>query len=163
MSVPFNSVRAALVASMLVAFATGGHAQSPWFGTWQVNLSKSTYPAGPPAFKRMTCRIESRDEQVRVTYDIIGTRGGVTHIEWTGNFDGRDYPVAGIEGYVVTHAYRLIDARTLEVVQKTEGSGTATARMMLSADGRTLTTLTPGLPTTTQTPVTTTVYDRQAP
>ena len=159
----FNKARAPLVVALLVGavvvpFGPAAHAQSAWFATWKVNLVKSTYPAGPPAFKRMTCTIEPWEEKVRVTYEIVGARGDVTHIEWIGNFDGRDYPVAGIDGYVITHAYRRVDDRTYDVVQKTEGAAPLTARMMISADGRTLTTLTPGAnPTLT----TATVYDRQ--
>jgi hypothetical protein len=157
-----SALVAAMIGSALVApFGSVARAQGLWFATWKVDLAKSTYPAGPPAFKSMTCRIESWEEKVRVTYRIIGTRGDVTHIEWIGSFDGRDYPVAGIDGYVITHAYRRVDDRTFDVVQKTEGSGTSTARMTISTDGRTLTTLTPGANSRDPAQVTVTVYNRQ--
>ena len=160
------SARGALVAAMTVGallspFVPVGRAQGLWFGTWKVDLAKSTYPAGPPPFKSMTCRIEPWEEKVRVTYRIIGVRGDVTHIEWIGAFDGRDYPVAGIDGYVITHAYRLVDDRTFDVIQKTEGSGTLTARLTISADGRTLTTLPRGANPRDSAQATVTVYNRQ--
>ena len=154
-------VAAMFVAALLVPFAAAGHAQGLWLATWKVNLAKSTYPAGPPAFKRMTCKVEPWAEKVRVTYEIIGPRGGVTHIEWIGQFDGRDYAVAGIEGYTVTHAYRRVDDRTYDVIQKTEGSPTLIARMTVSPDGKTLTTLTPGNAPRDPAQITATVYDRQ--
>ena len=160
----FGRARFMLMAAIALAMATAsaGYAQGSWSGTWEVNLTRSTYPGGAPSFKRMTCTIETWEaNQMRVTYAITGTRGGVTRIEWIGAFDGRDYPVAGIDGYVVTHAYRRIDERTYDVVQKTEGRTTLTARMSISADGKTLTTLTPAPDSGDGTPVTVTVYDRR--
>jgi hypothetical protein len=150
-----------MLGALALPLASDGRAQDAWFATWKVNLAKSTYPGGPPAFKSMTCTMEPSEDQVRVTYEIVGVRGGVTHIEWIGRFDGRDYPVAGIEGYVVTHAYRRVDERTFDVVQKTDGAGTVTARMSISPDGQTLTTITPGATPRDPALVTTTVYDRQ--
>lgn len=158
--------RTALVAAMtigalVVPFGRVGRAQDLWLATWKVNLAKSTYPAGPPPFKSMTCRIEPWNGKLRVTYEIVGLRGGVTHIEWVGFFDGRDYPAAGIDGYVITHAYRRVDERTYDVVQKTEGTASSTARMTISADGKTLTTFTPAANPRDPSRVTATVYDRQ--
>ena len=68
-------------------------------------------------------------------------RGGITHLEWTGKFDGTDYPVQGVE-VVVTNVYRRVDDRTYEVVQKVDGEVSVTARMAVSPDGKTLTTVT---------------------
>ena len=152
-------VLVATIAVMIVMPAA--RAQEQWFGTWQVNVAKSTYPSGPPAFKRMTCTIEPWEDGVLVTYDIVGNRGGVTHTEWVGKFDGRDYRVAGIDGYTVTHAYRRVDDRTYDVVQKTEGAATLTARMVVSTDGQTLTTFTPAERAPGAAPVTVTVFDRR--
>ncbi len=157
---PVSALALVLLCAVAGPGGAAAAAQSPWFGTWKVNVAKSTYPGGPPAFKSMICTIEPLKERVRVTFEIIGTRGGVTHIEWTGQFDGREYPVAGIDGFVVTHAYRRVDDRTYDVVQRTEGAGTSTARMTLSDDGKTLTIFTPAA-TPVDAPVTVAVYDRQ--
>ena len=35
------------------------------------------------------------------------------HLEWTGKFDGNDYPVQGVE-VVLTNAYRRVDDRTYD-------------------------------------------------
>ena len=134
---------------------------APWFGTWTVNAGRSTYP-DPPQFKRSTCRIEPWEDGIRVTYDVVHLRGGTTHTEWTGTFDGKDYPVEGIEDYVITNAYRAIDDRTYAVVQKVEGAVTATARVAFSPDGRTMTMTTSSGRNREGQPVTTTaVYDKQ--
>jgi len=136
--------------------ALAGQAQAgveaPWLGTWKLNLAKSAFTPGPPPFRRGTCKIEPWEDGVKVTYDLVRTRGGITHLEWSGKFDGRDYPIQGIDDYVVTNAYSRIDDRTYEVVQKVDGERASTARMAISPDGTTITTVTP---------TTTTVYDRQ--
>src|SRR5580765_5426351 len=62
------------------------------FGTWQLASS-----SGPSAYSRVTCKIEPWQEGVRVVYDMVGLRGGITHWEWTGKLDGKDYPLEGIE------------------------------------------------------------------
>ena len=154
-------IRATTVAAMLLIALTwpgsaAGQAPTSWFGTWAYNAAKSTTAAGPVPFKRATCRIEPWEAGVRITYDLVRVRGGITHLEWTGKFDGTDYPVQGVE-VVVTNAYRRVDDRTYEVVQKVDGEVSVTARMMVSPDGRTLTTVTFGR----NGPATTTVFDRE--
>jgi hypothetical protein len=69
---------------------------------------------------------------------MVGTRGGVTHVEWRGRFDGRDYPVQGVDT-AMTNAYRRIDDRTYEIVVKVDGALAATATATVSPDGMRLT------------------------
>jgi hypothetical protein len=124
-----------------------GQVRAPWFGVWKLNLAKSTFSPGPPPFKRATCTIEPWEglkDGVKVTYDMVRPRGGVMHLEWSGRFDGRDYALQGIEDYTVTNAYRRIDDRTFQVVQKADGGGALTANMTISPDGQTLTIISSG-------------------
>lgn len=110
--------------------------------------------AGP--YKRATSRIEPWQDGLKVTYDMVGTRGGVTHMEWTGRFDSMDYPMQGVD-YVMTNAYRRINDRSYEIVIKLDGQVTAIARVEVSTDNRTLrvTTETKGGA------ISTTVYSRK--
>lgn len=154
-------MRFALIVALLLSAGARprpveGQAAASWFGTWTYNAAKSTAGAGPIPFKRATCRIEPWEDGVKVTYDLVRVRGGITHLEWTGRIDGADYPVQGVE-VVVTNAYRRIDDRTYEIVQKVDGEVSATARMTVSPDGRTLTTVTSGQ----SGPTSTTVFDRK--
>ena len=107
--------------------------QETWFGTWSLNLEK----AESPRYRRVIARIEPWEDGLRVTYDMVGIRGGVTHTEWAGKFDGKDYPMQGVD-YVMTNAYRRIDNQTYEILIKLDGVLTATARVAVSLDGRTL-------------------------
>ena len=121
---------------------------APWLGTWKQRKPDARY-------KRVITRIEPWTDGIRVTYDMVGTRGGVTHMEWTGKFDGKDYPVEGVD-YVLTNAYKLLDDHSYEIVIKVEGSVAATAHVEVSPDGKTLTTV-----TSQKNGTATTVYDKQ--
>jgi hypothetical protein len=121
---------------------------APWLGTWKLSKPDARY-------KRVNTRIEPWADGIRVRYDMVGTRGGVTHMEWTGKFDGKDYPVEGVD-YVLTNAYKLLDDHSYEIVIKVEGSVAATAHVEVSPDGKTLTTV-----TSQKNGTTTTVYDKQ--
>src|SRR3977135_2407618 len=101
--------------------------QPGWFGTWSLNLTKSTYSPGPPPFKRATRRIEPSGSDIKIIDEMVRNRGGITHLEWTGKFDAKDYPVQGVE-LVLTNAYRHVDDRTYELIKKIDGEGVATAR-----------------------------------
>jgi hypothetical protein len=111
--------------------------QAPWFGTWQqVPPEKSWFDPWP--YQKVTLRIEPSDDGLRVVYDMVRRRGGITHIEWSGRFDGRDYPVQGVD-YVLTNAYRMLSDRSYEIVVRADGSEVAVATAVVSADGKMLT------------------------
>lgn len=113
-----------------------------WLGVWQLNLDKSVYNPGPAPYKRATMKVERADDKLRFSYDFVHLRGGVQHLEWTGRFDGKDYMVQGIDEYM-TYAYKQLDTRTYEIVAKADGQVVAAvATVTISADGRTLTTVT---------------------
>lgn len=127
-----------------------------WLGTWKLNVAKSIYTPGPPPYKRATRRIvPASDGRVTIIDDLVRTRGGIVHLEWTGRFDGRDYPVQGVEA-ALTSAYRCTSDRSCEVVQKVDGEIVATSRLRLSDDGRTLTAV-----ATAAAGTFTTVYEKQ--
>src|SRR5262249_26215163 len=114
--------------------------RAPWFGTWKLNPAKSTTNSDA-RFKRVTLKIEPWEDGLKVTYDMVGTRGGVTHMEWTGKFDGKDYPIQGVE-YFLTNAYSLLNDRSYQIVVKVDEAIAATTTVIISPDGKTLTTTT---------------------
>nr|UXE44165.1 hypothetical protein Hi04_10k_c1170_00012 [uncultured bacterium] len=148
----FTLLVAVMIIALLWPFSLNGQQQSPLFGTWRVNLAKSKF-AATPQYSRMTCRIEPAGDGLKVTYDIVGTRGGVTHLEWTGRFDGKDYALQGLEAEV-TNAYSRIDDRTYTVIVKEDGHTTTTSTITISSDNKVM--------TVKNTPAgSTVVYDRQ--
>ena len=151
--------------SFFAAAQTPAHgALNSLAGTWKLNLAKSSYEAGPPPYKRSTCKIEFLTEGVdaflKVTYDNVAIRGGVSHLEWVGKLDGKDYPIEGIDD-VLTNAYIRVDERTYDIVVKADGVKAASARIVVAPDGKTLTSITSTRNAQGQIVKSTAVYDRQ--
>ena len=151
----------ACVAALLLCAPAmpSGQAHGAWFGTWRLNPGKSSERSTPSPYKRVTLRIEPGADGLSVIYDMVGTRGGVTHLEWTGRFDGRDYPVQGSDA-AITNAYRLTGDRSYDIIVKVDGAVAATVAVEISADGRTMTVDTNERGREGKTVRTTAVYDR---
>jgi len=126
-------------------------------GRWALDISRSSYKPGPaPYVSGVRVITSARGDMVKITDDLVRPRGGVVHVEWTGRLDGNDYPAEGFEDYSITYAYSRVDDHTYDVVQRSDGKAVGSARMTLSADGRTMTTVSSATGTTT-------IYDRVAP
>jgi hypothetical protein len=159
------SLRAS-VPSWLVAFVLAippatiaGQPDAPWFGTWQqVPPPEKWFDPWP--YQKVTLRIESWDGGIRVVYDMVRRRGGVTHMEWAGRFDGRDYPVQGVD-YVLTNAYTQTSDRAYQIVVRVDGREAAVATAVVSADGSEMTVDTVGRDARGQAVRTQAVYVRQ--
>ena len=74
-------------------------------------------------------------EDVKVTANGFD---GHTHYEWTGKFDGNDYPVTG-DPNSDTRSYKKLDDHTFELTIKKGGNITITGRVVLFFDGKTCT------------------------
>jgi hypothetical protein len=133
-----------------------------WFGTWTLNVAKSVYVPGPPPYKRARYVIEPWNDGLKVTYDMVHPRGGTTHLEWIGKFDGQPYQLQGVDEYV-TYAYHRVDDRTYEVMVRIDDRTAAVSKVTLSADGQTMTTTTTGRDATGRAVTTTTVYEKVGP
>src|ERR1039457_2830494 len=59
-------------------------------GTWKLNEAKSKIGANAP--KNSTVIYEAAGDSVKVTIDGAAPDGTPTHSEWTGKFDGTNYP-----------------------------------------------------------------------
>jgi hypothetical protein len=112
--------------------------QEPLFGTWRLDFASSKFASGPPPYIRLTCKIEPWKDGLKVTYDMVGDRGGVTHWEWTGRLDGKDYVLQGIEE-VVTNAYTRVSDRAYQLVAKIDGRITTTTQIDISPEGSVMT------------------------
>jgi hypothetical protein len=130
-----------------------------WLGEWHLNLARSTYDPGPAPYRRASYRIEPWQDGLKVVNDMVRVRGGVVHMEWTGRFDGRDYPVQGVED-AVTYAYRPVDERAYDIVIKLDGRPTAVSHAVLAPDGSSITTTTTGRDARGVSVTTVTVYEK---
>jgi len=127
-------------------------------GTWKLNDAKSKFPAG--ATKNTSVVYEAAGDQVKVTVDGTDADGKSVHNEWTGKFDGKDYPVTG-DPNTDARAYKKVNDHTLSMTVKKAGKVTVTGRIEVSADGKTRTVSTKGTDAKGAKVSTTAVYDKQ--
>ena len=133
-------------------------AEDAMMGTWKLNEAKSKIGAGSP--KNNTIVIEAAGENVKVTTDGVDAAGKPTHSEWTGNFDGKDYPVTG-DANSDARAYKKIDDHTVEVTVKKGGRVVISGRVVVSPDGKTRTADVKGTSPSGEKFHTSAVYDKQ--
>ena len=152
----------ALLVGIGVPSPAGAQVDPAWFGTWTLNLDESSYEPGPAPYTRGTCVIEPWGDGVRMVYDLVGVRGGVTHLEWTGALDGRPYVVQGLD-VVMTYSYARRDDRIYDVTVRLDGAAVGTARVTLSEDGTRLTTVTTATGPDGRAITSTTTYDKVGP
>lgn len=138
---------------MTMAFADDAN-----MGTWKLNEAKSTFPAG--ATKNSTVVYEAAGDSVKVTVDGTDKDGKAVHSEWTGKFDGKDYPVTG-DPNANARSYKKTDVRRLELTGKKDGKVVITGRIAVSADGKTRTVKTSTTDSTGKKLKSTAVYDKQ--
>ena len=122
------------VAVCFVGAALALAADDPFLGTWKLNEAKSKIGGGP---KNDTVVYEAAGDSVKITTDGTDPSGKV-HTEWTGKFDGKDYPVSG-DPNANGRAYKKVDDHTLTFDNKKDGKVTFSGRITLSADGKTRT------------------------
>ena len=151
--------RTVLVAVLaLLVCVTMSFAQSPQMGTWKLNEAKSKISAGYP--KNMTVVCEAAGDDVKVTVDGVGTDGKPSHNEWTGKFDGKDYPLTG-DPTADSRSYKKIDARTMELTNKKDGKTVVMGKITVSADGKSRTVTTSNTDASGKKVSATAVYDKQ--
>ena len=108
-------------------------------GTWKLNEAKSKL--SPGSGKNTTVVYETTGDNVKVTIDGTDSAGAPTHNEWSGKFNGQDYPVTGNPGED-TRAVRKISNRVLTFSVKKGGKIIETGRIVVSPSGKTRTVTT---------------------
>jgi len=132
-------------------------AQNLHIGTWKLNEAKSKIAAG--AVKNHTVVYEAVGDQIKVTVDGTDGAGNAVHNEWTGKFDGKDYPLVG-DPTADSRAYRKQGARTLLMTVKKDGKVTINGRIVVTANGKSRTVTTYGTDANGKRFRTTAVYDK---
>lgn len=128
----------ALTISLVFVSAALGFQNNPQMGTWKLNEAKSKF-AGKA--RNQTVVYEASGDQTKVTVDGVDENGAAVHNEWTGKFDGKDYPVTG-DANSDARSYRMINKNTLAMTVKKDGKATVNGRIVVSRDGKTRTVTT---------------------
>jgi hypothetical protein len=102
-------------------------------GTWKLNAAKSKFAPDVP--KDHTVVYETAGDNVKITVDGTDKDGKPTHNEWTGKFDGKDYPVTGDPTSDI-RSYTKIGDRVLKLTVKKDGKVTGESRIVVTPDGK---------------------------
>ena len=109
----------------------------------------------------MTVRFEPwGDDGLKVTIDTVEANGEVTKHQYTAQYDGKDYPVAGDPGRD-TVALKRIDLYTLEYTNKRGGRVINSYREITAKDGKSRTITQRGMSSRGVPVDNVLVYDRQ--
>ena len=150
----------AIVLTLALCFVgvARGYAADAFMGTWKLNEAKSKF--APGSRKNNTVVYEAAGDNVKVSADGTDSDGKPAHNEWTGKFDGKDYPVTG-DPTADTRSYKMVNDRTLTLTDKKNGKTTITGRIVVSADGKSRTVTVSGTDPTGKKFHRTAVYDKQ--
>jgi hypothetical protein len=110
--------------------------------------------------KNSTVTYAEDGDNVKVTTDGTNGDGSPLHTEWTGKFDGKDYPLTG-DPVADTRSYKKVDDHTLTLENKKGGSVTTSGRVVVSADGKKRTLTSSGKNSAGKKVTSTAVYDKQ--
>jgi hypothetical protein len=145
---------------LLGTHTISGQASDPRIGTWKLNLAKSKFAATPP---KSIIRVyeDRKGGTVFSTITTTPASGAAAVMLVLYKLDGKEYPQVPLAAETTNVVIqRLVDAHTVEGVQKRDGKVVGGFTQVVSADGKTL-TYTPkdaqGQPTGTQ------VFDKQMP
>ena len=131
-----NTKRMGFTAAFCLTALAVAFAADPNVGMWKLNETKSKIAAG--AAKNLTVVYTAVGDNYKCVVDGVDGAGKPAHNEWTGKFDGKDYPVTGDQS---------ADARSLKMVSPGHyalsnskgGKVVLTGTMKFSADGKTRT------------------------
>jgi hypothetical protein len=140
-------MRKLLVRAVLAIVATAGGVAfaaapvpDPVVGTWQLNVSKSTFTAGP-AFKSQTRTYSQSGQSITLVMKTVGADGKEATTQTTYQLDGKDFPVKGNPDYDSLSA-KQVGSNTARFTLKKGGKAVGTTSRKVSKDGKTLTSKT---------------------
>jgi hypothetical protein len=142
----------------LISSVGAGFAADLNQGTWKLNDGKSKIPAGAP--KNVTVVYTADGDNVKCVVDGVDGSGNATHNEWTGKYDGKDYPVTG-DPRADTRSVKQVSDHKFALVNKKDGKVVVTGTIMIAADGKSRTLKTTGTDAKGNKVKSTAVYDKE--
>jgi hypothetical protein len=113
-------------------------------GTWKLNIQKSDSVGAPIPVKTLTMTREAEDGGVKVTINGEQTNGAAMNASYTAKYDGKEKSVTGNGPYDAI-SIKQVNANTFtDERKKTVGLYKVTGRLVISADGKIMTTTTKG-------------------
>ena len=146
--------------TMLLCFVglAASFAENPNMGTWKLNEAKSKLVAG--MLKNTLVVYTADGDTTKVVTDGTDGKGNPMHTEWTGKFDGKDYPLTG-DPTADARSYNTVNEHTLTLENKKDGKVTTSGRIVVSADGKTRTLTVSAKDSAGKKLTSTALYDKQ--
>ena len=130
-------ILAAMTAMLVPVSQTLAQGTDPSNGTWVLNLEKSKFDPGP-APKSQTRTYEVVGGVVKMSGKGVDAEGKDTQMNFTGSYDGKDFPTTGNPD-ADTISLKRIDDSTVEATLKRAGKVVSTSTRAISKDGKVLT------------------------
>lgn len=130
------AVLAIVAATTGVAIAEAA-APGPVIGTWQLNISKSTFTPGP-AYKSQVRTYSQSGQSIALVTKTVAADGKEITRQTTYQQDGKDYPYTGNPD-VDSISVKQVDSNTAKYILKKAGKAVETGSRTVSKDGKTLT------------------------
>jgi hypothetical protein len=128
-----------MVGSLLWASSASAQAADPLVGTWKLDAANSKFSPGPAPQSILVTFEAAGQDGVKVVADVVSADAKTTQTTYTGQYDGKDNPIAGGVTGANTVSLKRIDARTTERIDKKDGKVVMTFTRQVSSDGKTLT------------------------
>jgi hypothetical protein len=148
-------ILAGFFSAAIVCLAQGA---DPNMGTWKLNEAKSKVASGTG--KNTTVIYAVAGDSVKITVHGVDADGKAAHSEWTGKFDGKDYPAPG-DPTNDTRAYKRVNDRTLEMTGKKNGKVLMMVNIAVAPDGKTRTVTAKGTDVKGNKYTSVSVYEKQ--
>ena len=152
-------VRALAVCGVALISASLAVAADNWVGTWKLNAAKSKYSPGP-APKSLTLKFEPSPDGLKLSQELVDAEGKASQGGFVTKLDGKDVAYAGNPD-ADTASPKRVDDNTYQNTWKKAGKVTITTKVVVSADGKTLTVNQTGTNSKGETVNNTAVYDKQ--
>ena len=147
-----------VITSTATAFAAADHS----LGTWKLNPEKSKYSPGPLPVKTLTVVREAADNGVKVTNTGERSDGTAINTTYTAKFDGSPASLSGQGAPYDTVSLKQVNANTFTYEAKNSATKYhASGKLVISADGKTMTMKAKGTDTNGKPMDVTLVYDKQ--
>ncbi len=120
--------------------------------------AKSKIPAG--VSKNTTVTYTADGDNLKAVLDGVDGKGNPTHSEWTGKFDGKDYPVTG-DPNVDSRSITKVDEHHYKVASKKDGKVVQSGNIVLAPDDKSRTLTISGTNAAGKKTSATYIYDKQ--
>lgn len=125
----------ALAGIAAIAACAAPPVPSPLLGTWEADVSQSTFQGRAPYRTGKMTFIQTDDQKVRVIVDVVTASGTPFHFEYEGPEDDSVVPVKG-NPYYDSASNVWTDERTLRRTERRDGKITGSTTMEVAPDGR---------------------------